>query len=111
MKTDEKYLLHILQAISLLEDFLKDVSKAEFMANPEKQFAVVRGLEIIGEGVKNISSSTKKKNPDLSWKDIAGTRDVLIHAYFSVDYDLVWIIVKDDVPKLKMKVEEILKER
>jgi len=111
MKTDEKYLLHILQAISLLEDFLKDVSKAEFMANPEKQFAVVRGLEIIGEAVKNISSSTKKKNPDLSWKDIAGTRDVLIHAYFSVDYDLVWIIVKDDVPKLKRKVEEILKER
>lgn len=111
MKTDEKYLRHILQAVDLIEHFLKAVSKAEFMSNPEKQFAVVRGLEIIGEAVKNISSSTKKKNQDLSWKDIAGTRDVLIHAYFSVDYDLVWNIVKDDLPKLKKKVQEILTER
>jgi len=55
---------------------------AEFKRNQNIQDAVIRRLEIIGEAAKNISSGLKAKYPDIEWKKIAGTRDILIHAYF-----------------------------
>ena len=110
MKNDLKYLLHIMESIVLIDRFLEGFSKTEFNNNVEKQFAVVRGLEIIGEAVKNLSSSFRKKYPQITWRDIAGTRDILIHAYFSVDVGLVWDIVKKDLPSLKEKIKEIIQK-
>ena len=69
---------------------------------------VVRNLEIIGEAVKNIPEDVKRDNPDVEWRKIAGLRDILIHAYFGIDVEVVWDIVKNKVPKLKEKVENIL---
>jgi len=68
----------------------------------------VRNLEIIGEAVKNIPDEVKKGNPDVEWKKIAGLRDILIHVYFGIDVEVVWDIVKNKIPKLKEKIEEIL---
>lgn len=110
MKEDIKYLQHILDNINNIEHFIGGITKIEFLDNIEKQYAVIRGIEIIGEAVKNLSTLIKKECPNIIWRDIAGTRDVLIHSYFSVDLELVWEIIKNDCPKLKEVIKILLKQ-
>ncbi len=110
MKDDLIYLEHIVESISNIEHFVKGLTPQQFLKNVEKQYAVIRGLEIIGEAVKNISAGLKQKHPTIAWRDIAGTRDVLIHSYFSADLELVWKIVNADLPLLKAAVDTAIKE-
>ena len=108
MKDDNVYLEHILLAIEKIEEYLHGKSRADFLSDSMLSDAVIRQIEIIGEASKLVSSKTKKKSQELPWKDIAGMRDKLIHAYFGVDNDSVWKTVKEDVPVLKKVVSEIL---
>ena len=70
--------------------------------------AVVRQLEIIGEATKRISPALRSKYPDIPWQDIAGMRDKLIHDYFGVDFETVWVTTQKDLAPLKREVEAIL---
>jgi uncharacterized protein with HEPN domain len=108
MKKDEVYLKHILDVISDIEHFVSGLSREHFLKNKEKQFAVLRGLEIIGEASKNLSTELKANHPDVNWKKITGMRDKLIHAYFVVDLPLVWDTVEIDIPELKEQAKKIL---
>ena len=110
MRRDEIYLRHILGAISDIETFMEGVSKEEFFENKEKQYAVLRALEIIGEATKNLSKELKENYPKIPWKDIAGMRDKLIHKYFGVDLELVWETIKRDLPQFKDQISGVLKE-
>jgi uncharacterized protein with HEPN domain len=110
MRKDKAYLKDILVAISDIEEFLKDVTEKEFYKNKEKQYAVLRALEIIGEASKNVSKEIKSMYPEIPWKDIAGMRDKLIHLYFGVKLELVWQTVKDKIPELKKQIQSILRE-
>ena len=65
------------------------------------QDGVFRNLEVIGEAVKNLPDDIKKDYPEVEWRKIAGLRDILIHAYFGVDLEVIWDIVKNKVPELK----------
>jgi uncharacterized protein with HEPN domain len=109
MKKETFFLQHIIDSINILENYIKNLTKEKFLKSISKQDLVVRRLEIIGEAVKNLPSTFRENYPQIEWKEIAGTRDVLIHSYFAVDYDLVWNIVKKDIPKLKKVVNDILK--
>ena len=110
MKRDKVYLKHILDAISNIEKFMEGVSKEAFFSNVEKQYAVLRGLEIIGEATKNLSDKLKTKYPQVPWKETAGMRDKLIHQYFGVDLELVWETIRTDLPELKNQIVRILRE-
>ena len=78
------------------------------MADRKTQSAVIRQLEIIGEAVKNLSTDLTAGEATVPWRQIAGTRDRLIHAYFSVDLDSVWSMVEQDLPTLRDDVIRIL---
>ena len=109
MKKDPKiFLKHILESIEKIEKNIKNMSEDKFFDSTTIQDAVVRRLEIIGEAVKNLPNSFKNKHPKISWKKIAGTRDVLIHEYFGVDLNLVWKITNKNIPKLKKQILELL---
>jgi uncharacterized protein with HEPN domain len=71
MKDDDVYLKHILDTICDIEQFIQGVSKDDFFRNREKQYAILRGLEIIGEATKNLSRELKKENLEINWKDIS----------------------------------------
>lgn len=105
---DSVYLKHILDSICSIEQFTEGLSQEDFFRNIEKQYAVLRGLEVIGEATKNLSQELKKGCPEVSWKDIAGMRDKMIHAYFAIDLPLVWKTVKEDLPPLKKQVQKLL---
>ena len=106
------FIEHILENITDIESFVKGIKKEDFLKNKEKQNAVIRSLEIIGEAVKNLPNNLTTKYSKVPWKEITGTRDKIIHHYFMVDLDIVWSIVKEDISKLKreiLKIREDLK--
>lgn len=101
----------ILECIQRIEDYTEGLSEKEFEENTEKQDAVIRRIEIIGEAVKNISKVTRTKYPNVRWREIAGMRDVVIHQYFGVTVGLVWRVVTSDIPDLKSKIKRIIEEK
>ncbi|MEM3374145.1 MAG: HepT-like ribonuclease domain-containing protein, partial [Candidatus Woesearchaeota archaeon] len=74
-------------------------------------YAVIRCFEIIGEASKNIDNEFKEKYHNLPWKEMSGLRDKLIHAYFGVDINLLWNTIKNNLPKLKSDLINIIKEQ
>ena len=97
----------IVNSIKNIEEFANGLNKEKFSKDKLRQSAIIRQLEIIGEAVKNIPNSFREKYPKIVWKDIAGFRDILSHAYFGVNLDRVWKIVEIDLPKLKEEVKKI----
>jgi uncharacterized protein with HEPN domain len=79
------------------------------LAADEKTFdAVMRNLEITGEAARQVPASVRERHPEVAWRSIAGFRDVAIHAYPTIDEDVVWDIVRHKVPQLLQQVEGIL---
>jgi uncharacterized protein with HEPN domain len=70
--------------------------------------SVVRLVEILGEAAKNVSQDLKNETPDIAWRQIAGTRDRLTHAYFDINLDIIWDIVTRDLPLPIVKLEYLL---
>jgi len=103
------FIKHMIDSINAVEDFSKNLSKEELSVNRLKQSAIVREIEVIGEAAKNLSKEFKDKNNKVVWKDIIGTRDIMIHKYFGVDLDIVWNIINEDLPKLKKQISKIEK--
>ena len=83
-------------------------TRKEFLADLRTQDAVVRNIEIIGEATKKLPVNFMKDHADIPWKAMAGTRDKLVHDYFGVNYDVVWRIIRDDLPSLLEKINAIL---
>ena len=108
MKEEKVYIKHILESIEKLETYIKGVSKEKFKKESLIQDAIIRKIEVIGEASKFISKETKEKNKDIPWKDIAGMRDKLIHAYFGVDLDAIWKTLKEDIPLLKKEIMKLI---
>jgi uncharacterized protein with HEPN domain len=109
-KRDKAYLKQILDVISDTKRFMEGVTKEEFLENKEKQYAILRALEIIGEATKNLSKEMKQEHSEIQWRDITGMRDKLIHEYFGVKLDLVWATVKKNLPELEKQIHEILRK-
>ena len=109
-KDDLVFINHILDSINAIENFSKNISKEKLISSRLKQSAIVREIEMIGEAVKNISKNFKNRHQEIEWKDIVATRDKMIHHYFGVDLNIIWNIIKKDIPLLKEQIEKIKKE-
>ncbi|GBE19901.1 MAG TPA: DUF86 domain-containing protein [Candidatus Pacearchaeota archaeon] len=108
MKRDLKlFIKDILENINLIQESVKGLTKKQFETNRLVVDATLRRLEVMGEAVKNLPDSFTKKYKNIPWKDIARFRDVLIHAYFGINLDRVWNIIKRDMPVLKKEISRI----
>ena len=105
MDRDATYKKDTLDAVKKIEEYISRMSQEQFFDDSRTHDAAIRQLQIIGEASKRLSVEFKTSTTNAPWKKIAGTRDVLIHDYGEVDIDLVWKIIKDDLPALKSALE------
>jgi len=107
-RDDSVYLKHIRDAVAKIQVYVKGVSKSSFKRETLIQDAVIRQIEIIGEAAKRVSEKTRSENVQIPWQDISGMRNKLIHDYFGVDIEKVWLTVRKDIPLLKKQINRIL---
>lgn len=107
---DKEFLCDMKEAIDRINNYIGVMEYEKFLQDTKTQDAVVRNLEIIGEAVKNLSDDLKEAYGDIEWKEVARIRDKIIHYYFGIKWDIVWSVVRDKLPKLKEKIEKILKK-
>jgi uncharacterized protein with HEPN domain len=81
-----------------------------FLRETMRQDVIIRKLDVTGEAVKQLSDNARESKPDLPWRRVAGMRDRLIHQYFGVDLDLVWNVVRLELPTLLEAVDERLSQ-
>jgi uncharacterized protein with HEPN domain len=109
MKRDYKlFLKDIISTMDSIETFVEDMSLEELIHDDKTSSAVIKKFEIVGEATKHIPELLRQRYPEIPWKSMAGMRDRLTHAYFRIDYKLVWDAIKLELPHLKPKLQEIL---
>ena len=99
----------ILESGSAILDFMQQMSFEDFCDDRKTYSAVIREFEIIGEAVGKLPQSLKERRSDVEWQDIRDFRNLLIHEYFGVDLEIVWKIIKDDLPVLIDSVKELIR--
>ena len=104
------YLNDLLEAIGKIEHYTRGLTYGQFIDDPKTIDAVIRNLEIIGEAIKHIPESIRTRRPDVEWKKIAGLRDMLAHAYFGVDLEIVWDVLMNKLPVLRKQIQDMMPE-
>ena len=103
-----EYIRHMLDEIEYIESTKKKTDRNSFLADETLKRSFVRSIEIIGEAAKKLPDDFRQEHKQIPWQKIAGMRDRLIHAYFGVDYGLVWDVVEHSLPELKRQLMEIV---
>lgn len=107
METDQLGRLRdILDAARLVADYVTDVTEADFRGNTEKQDAVIRRLEIIGEATAHLSEATRQAIPELPFRKMRGMRNIVAHDYANVDLKIVWEVATVHVPEICTVLEK-----
>ncbi len=102
------YVEDMLDAMDKAELLLEGITYEQFEADFRINFAVVRALEIVGEAAKRLPPDLRRQYPGIPWKVMAGMRDRIVHGYDVVDLQIVWDVVKRDIPQVKPQIQKIL---
>ena len=100
---------HILDAIAEIQVYTKEATFHTFLQNSMMHSACIRQLEIIGEAASRLSDELRRETKNIVWREIIGLRNILIHDYFGVDLNIIWEIIKNDIPKLKTQIRKLKK--
>lgn len=107
-KTVKHYLDDLYESINKIEEYILNTSEETFSINTQIQDSILHRIQLIGEIVKRIPEEYKMKYPSIPWKEIAGTRDNIVHDYDGIDLSIVWDIATTYIPKLKPQIEQML---
>lgn len=108
VKESPPYLEHILEAIGLIEQFTLNMTSNDFRNDVKTFNAVIRQLEVIGEASSHLVDEFKKSHPEIPWRIIIATRNKLIHEYWNIDPDTIWLILMNNLPELKKQIQAAL---
>ncbi len=108
LRDEIMYLQDITDCCEKILRFTKGLSLPDLVQDERTYDAVVRNLEVIGEAAKHISEKSRSRMPNIEWRKIAGMRDMLAHAYFGIDNDILWDVIRNKVPHLAEAVRAFL---
>ena len=100
MQRDLQFLLDILQSAELIMTYKAQYSKEEFIENIQLQDSIIRRLLVIAEAAKRVSEATRQTLPNISWQEINGMRNRLVHEYDEIDLNIVWDVIQSEIPSL-----------
>lgn len=109
-KDDLVYIEDILESVEAIESHIKDISLQEFLSEGKTSDAVLRRFEVIGEAARRLSEDFIAANPEFPVQLAVSMRNFLTHEYKKIDYKIIWNTIKNDLPKLKNQVGEILND-
>jgi uncharacterized protein with HEPN domain len=101
-KRDIKIILKdILKEIDNISKFTEGINYENFVSDEMRYYATIRCLELIGESVRQLSEQFKEANPEIEWRKIVDLRNILIHEYFEIEPEIIWDVIKNEIPNLK----------
>jgi hypothetical protein len=103
-RDDHILLADIMVAIEKIQRYTAGYDKDRFLADERTIDAVVRNLEIVGEAVRQLSYAFKQDREQIPWHLMAGLRNRIVHDYFGLDLDIIWHVVANDLPALKLQL-------
>lgn len=101
------YLDDILFSITLIEEYITNVTSKEFLERYDVQDKVLRRLEIVAEAAKKLPVEIRSNNPQIPWKSIIGLRNIIAHTYDEVNLEEVWNIITLHLPQTKVELEKV----
>lgn len=110
MRRDDLYLTDIVEAVDAIQAFLAGVSREAFLGNDLLRSAVLQKLTVIGEAAARLSPEFRNRHAGIEWSDIVAFRNIAVHAYFAVEWPIVWVTATQDAPDLRRKLTDILRE-
>lgn len=105
---DAAYLWDMLQAAKEVDQMLGDYDLSAFLADLVMMRAIERGVEIIGESARRVSTSFQEQHPEIPWREIIGQRNILAHEYGQIDHELLFKTAVEDIPALALLIEPLL---
>ncbi|KAF0182567.1 MAG: hypothetical protein FD164_1130 [Nitrospirae bacterium] len=102
------YIRDMLRNMRDAGEFIEGMSYDQFANDKKTRNDVLRSLEVIGEAAKNVPDEIRAAYPAVPWKEMTGMRDKVIHFYFGVDNEVVWLVAKERIPSLLPLIDEIL---
>ncbi|MBM3289789.1 MAG: DUF86 domain-containing protein [Candidatus Hydrogenedentes bacterium] len=100
----------IVEACQSILSYSSGLTYEAFLADKKSRDAIIRNIEIIGEAIKRLPETVRQQAPHIEWRKIVGMRDRIVHAYFGLDYPVVWDAVQIHVPALLDAVRSIREE-
>jgi uncharacterized protein with HEPN domain len=108
MRLEKLYLVDILEAADAVQRFIMPVDEDEFMGDELRQSGVLQKLIVIGEAAGRLSKTFQDTHPEVEWHDIIAFRNIAVHEYFAIMWEIVWETAVSDVPKLRKQIAAIL---
>ncbi|MFH1908307.1 MAG: HepT-like ribonuclease domain-containing protein [Chloroflexota bacterium] len=109
MRPEKLYLTDIVEAARAIEKFIMGEDFNEFEQNEMMSSAVLQKLTVIGEAASKLPKEFTKRFPEILWVDIIGFRNIAVHEYFAVRWDIVWVAATEEAPTLCEQIEQILR--
>ena len=108
MRPEKLYLVDIVEAAEAIRRFCTPISEEEFLEDELRQSAILQKLIVIGEAASHLPGNFRKNHNAIEWEDIVGFRNIAVHEYFAVLWEIVWNTATLDVPELHKKILAIL---
>ena len=109
MRREKLYLADMLEAGEAIGRFLSEIAEDRFLQDDLLRSAVPQKLSIIGEAAARLPKEFQTRHPAVEWRDIIAFRNIAVHAYFAVQWQMVWTTATRDVPALQQKIAAMLR--